>query len=204
MNIIIITGPTCTGKTILSNKIAEIFKDTIIIKTDSYYRDNLYIKLLSTFINDIYDRLISIKSRELMNTINSIYNKKKSVLFYNYDFRTRHSSILSRPITYNNKSRFVILEGVFAHRLNLDYKKTINIICKENKELCYQRRLKRDKTERARNTKEVNNRFSKSWSLYFKNVNKFTNDNEIIYINQSKKESFNNLLKTLKTIKIKN
>ena len=183
MRTIIITGPSGSGKTYLSNKLSKLLNDPIIIKTDSYYRDDLYIKILSIFINDIYDRIISIKDKCLIKTIESIYNKESSAIFYSYDFRSKCSSKTTREIDKYNNNRFLIIEGIFAHRLNLNYEKTINILCKEKKEICYQRRLKRDKKERGRNRTEVNKRFYISWDIYAKHLVGFLNKNNVISIN---------------------
>ena len=200
MRTIVITGPSGSGKTYLSNKLSKLFKNSIIIKTDSYYRDNLYIKLLSIFIYDIYDRFISIKDKCLIKTINSIYNKDDYLTFYNYDFRNKLSSQLKRQVQYQNKNNFIILEGIFAHRLDIDYEKTITILCNEEKEICYQRRLIRDKIERGRSIKEVNRKFSLSWNIYYKNLAKFLNSNNVIPINTFDKTSLRKLIYKLQSL----
>ena len=142
MKTIIITGPSGSGKSILANKLYKDLENSIILKTDSYYRDNLLIKFLSIFMNDIYDRIISIKDKEIKKAIKSIHNNEEKIILYNYEFKNRKSSKLSKKD--KTKTQFLIVEGIFAHRIDIDYKKTINIICQENKEICYQRRLKRD------------------------------------------------------------
>ena len=200
MRTIIITGPSGSGKTYLSNKLSKLFKNSIIIKTDSYYRDNLYIKLLSIFIYDIYDRFISIKDKCLIKTINSIYNKDDYLTFYNYDFRSKRSTQLKRLINYHNNNSFLILEGIFSHRLDIDYEKTINIICNEKKEICYQRRLIRDKLERGRDIKEVNKKFSKSWNIFFNNLEEFSNSNNVISINTINKTTLKQIIDKLKEL----
>ena len=112
MNIVVITGPSGSGKSNLSSKISKIFNDCIIIKTDSYYRDNFYIKFLSIFISDIYDRIISLKKKELINTITSIKNKEETTYIYRYDFKHKKSIKIKENIN-NNNNRFIILEGIF-------------------------------------------------------------------------------------------
>ena len=194
MRIIVITGQSGSGKTYLSNKLYKLFNNSIIINTDSYYRDDFYIKLLSIFLYDIYDRFISIKDKCLIKTIKSIYNKEDYPTFYNYDFRNKRSTHLKRQIQHQNKNRFIILEGIFAHRLDLDYKKTINIICKEKKEICYHRRLIRDKIERGRDTKEVNKKFSMSWNIYNKYLAEFLSNNNVISINTVDKTTCKQLI----------
>ena len=202
MKIIIITGPSGSGKTFLSNKLAKTFDNSIVVKTDSYYRDDFIIKILSLFAHDIYDRFISIKNKEIIKTISSIYKKEKYTSFYNYDFSRKISSKSTSQIKYRNNNGFIILEGIFAHRLDLNYNESINILCKENKEICYQRRLKRDQKERNRNKKEVNKKFNKSWNLYFRNLNRYINSNEVISINISDKNCYEKLINKLKIISL--
>ena len=198
MKIIIITGPSCSGKTKLSKDLLKLFKDSFLIKTDSYYRDDILIKIKSIFIDDIYDRLISIKNKAISKTISSIIQKDNTAIFYNYDFRTKNSSRILKNINHSYNSRFLIIEGIFSHRLDLNYNETINIICKENKEICYQRRLIRDKKERDRNINEVNRKFDKSWDLYYKELENYINNNKVIRVNTSNRKSLGKLINTLK------
>ena len=194
MKIIVITGPSGSGKTKLSNEIARHIGNTIIIQTDSYYRDDLFIKLLSIFQNDIYDRLISIKDYEVKKTITSILNRCEYTTFYKYDFTRRKSTKSKRKIQNKNSLRYIILEGIFSHRLNLNYKKTINIVCEEEKELCYKRRISRDQAERGRTKYEIIKRFNKSWDLFLNNINYFINNNKVILINPSKITCYKKLI----------
>ena len=198
MKIIIITGPSCSGKTRLSQDLKKSFKDSLLIKTDSYYRDDILIKIKSIFIDDIYDRIKSIKIKEISKTISSIIQKDNTAIFYNYDFRTKDSSRILKNIKHTYNSRFLIIEGIFSHRLDLNYSETINIICKENKEICYQRRLIRDEKERDRNINEVNRKFDKSWDLYYKKLGNYINNNKVITVNTSNRKSLGKLINTLK------
>ena len=200
MKTIVITGPSGSGKTILSHKLNKIFDESIVIKTDSYYRDNLFIKFLSIFIYDIYDRIISIKRKEILKLIASINNNEKFIKFYDYNFKRKLSTNSKREIQYKKNIKFLILEGIFSHRIDLNYNNTINIICEEQKEICYQRRLKRDKEERGRNIKEVNKKFSKSWKIYYKHLPKYINSNKVTILNPVNKTSFEKLIKRLKEI----
>ncbi len=95
-------------------------------------------------------------------------------------------------------SRFLIIEGIFSHRLDLNYSETINIVCKENKEICYQRRLIRDEQERDRNINEVNRKFDKSWDLYYKELGNYINNNKVIRVNTSNRNSLGKLINILK------
>tara|TARA_B100001250_G_scaffold358504_1_gene334857 strand:- start:648 stop:1295 length:648 start_codon:yes stop_codon:yes gene_type:complete len=200
MKTILITGPSGSGKSYLANKLANHFTDSVVIPTDSYYKDDIFIKLISFFIYDIYDRPISIKRKKIIETANSIYNKDKTTIFYHYDFKTRQSSKTKKKIEYKDKNQFLIIEGIFAHRLNLNNDKTINIVCNEKKDICYQRRLIRDKKVRGRERREVIKKFSRSWNLYFKNSTRYINSNNVTDINPFNQLSLDKLIIGLKSV----
>jgi len=197
---IVITGPSGSGKTYLSNKLNKLFDNSIVIKTDSYYRDNIFIRFLSIFFYDIYDRPLSINKKELKNALTAIYNKDKLIRFYQYDFKRKQSSYSKKSIKYKGENQFLILEGIFAHRLDLNYQETINIICDEKKDICFKRRLIRDKLERNRNTSEVNRKFTRSWNLFYKNIIRYIDLNRKISLNPVDKNSYDKLVDYLQDI----
>jgi len=197
MKTIIITGPSGSGKSYLSKKISKSFNNSIVIKTDSYYKDNIFIKFLSIFQYDIYDRPISFMKNEIKKTIRSIHNKERLISFYKYDFKRKDSKKSKVSINYEGDSQFLILEGIFAHRLDLNYKETINIVCEEEKQICFKRRLKRDQSERGRGTSEVFNKFDKSWHLFYENVQKYLNYYKVFSISTLDKVSYNKLVEKL-------
>ena len=200
MKTIVITGPSGSGKSVLTNNLSKLFENTIKLKTDSYYRDNKIIKILSIYKFDIYDRTISIKRKEIQNNIIAIYNEAKEINSYNYDFKTKISSLSKIKLDYKDKNQFLIIEGIFAHRLDINYNKTINIICKEDKEICFKRRLKRDKLERGRKGLEVYKKFNKSWYLFYQNIKKFQKNNKVLLLNTTDKKSYLKLVNNLKKI----
>ena len=204
MKTIIITGPSGSGKTYLSNKLNKLFDNSIVIKTDSYYRDNIFIRFLSIFFYDIYDRPLSINKKELKNALTAIHNKDKLIKFYQYDFKRKLSSYSKKSIKYKAENQFLILEGIFAHRLDLNYQETINIICEEKKDICFKRRLIRDKLERNRNTSEVNRKFTRSWNLFYKNIIRYIDINRKISLNPVDKISYDKLVDYLHNISKKN
>ena len=201
---IVITGPSGSGKTYLSNKLNKLFDNSIVIKTDSYYRDNIFIRFLSIFFYDIYDRPLSINKKELKNTLTAIHSKDKLITFYQYDFKRKQSSYSKKSINYKGDNQFLILEGIFAHRLDLNYQETINIICEEKKEICFKRRLIRDKLERNRNMSEVKRKFTQSWNLFYKNIIRYTDINRNISLNPVDKISYDKLVNYLQNISKKN
>ena len=194
MKTLIITGPSGSGKSYLSKKISKLFNNTIVIKTDSYYKDNIFIKFLSIFQYDIYDRPISFKKSEIKKTLRSLHNKDRLISFYNYDFQRKKSSKTEENINYEGDNQLLILEGIFAHRLDLNYNETINIVCEEEKDICFKRRLKRDQLERGRDSREVNNKFNVSWYLFHENVQNYLNNFEVLSINPLDMVSYNQLV----------
>ena len=194
MKTIIITGPSGSGKSYLSKKISKLFNNTIVIKTDSYYKDNIFIRFLSRFQYDFYDRPMSCKKNEINKTLRSLQNKDGLISFYKYDFKRKHSSKSEESINYEGDNQFLILEGIFAHRLDLNYNETINIICEEEKDICFKRRLKRDQLERGRDSREVIKKFNKSWYLYYKNVQKYLNNFDVLSINPLDMISYDQLV----------
>ena len=202
MKTLIITGPSGSGKSYLSKKISKLFNNTIVIKTDSYYKDNIFIKFLSKFQYDIYDRPISFKKSEIKKTLRSLHNKDRLISFYNYDFQRKKSSKTEENINYEGDNQLLILEGIFAHRLDLNYNETINIVCEEEKDICFKRRLKRDQLERGRDSREVNNKFNISWFLFHENVQNYLNNFEVLSINPLDMISYNQLVLYLKNKKL--
>ena len=204
MNIIVITGPSGSGKTYLSNKLSKLFDHSIVIRIDSYYRDNFLIRFLSIFLYDIYDRPLSIMKNELKKTLRSIHNKDKLISFYKYDFKRKNSSHSKINIDYKGENQFIILEGIFAHRLDLNYQDTINIVCEERKEICFKRRLMRDQLERGRNNSDVNKKFNRSWFLFYKNLKNFIQNNNVISLIPDDIRSFDKLVFNLQKMSNKN
>ena len=131
---------------------------------------------------------------EIKKTIRSIHNKERLISFYKYDFKRKDSKKSKVSINYDGDGQFLILEGIFAHRLDLNYNETINIICEEEKDICFKRRLKRDQLERGRDSREVIKKFNKSWYLYYKNVQKYLNNFEVLSINPLDMISYDQLV----------
>ena len=194
MKTIIITGPSGSGKSFLSNKLSKLFDNSILIKTDSYYRDNILIRFLSKFLFDIYDRPLSIKKNELEKTIEAIYMRSSEIKCFQYDFIKKQSSHSIKKISNKGDNQILILEGIFAHRLDLNYSNTVNILCKEDKAICLKRRLIRDKSNRGRSQDEIMKRFCRAWNLFYLNLKSYIHYNQVIKINTSDKINYKNLI----------
>ena len=194
MKTIVITGPSGSGKSFLSNNLHKLIDNSILIKTDSYYRDNILIRFLSKFIFDIYDRPLSIKKKELKNTIEAIYMRRSEIKYFQYDFIKKQSSYSIKKIGNKSKNQILILEGIFAHRLGLNYTNTVNILCEEDKLICLERRLRRDKSIRGRSQHEITKRFNSSWNLFYINLKKYINYYKVIKIKTTDKINYKNLI----------
>ncbi len=193
MKTIIISGPSGSGKSYLTKKLSMYYNNSIIVQTDSYYRDSRIIKILSFFFIDLYDRLISIKYYKIKNTINKIYKKENPINLYNYDFKRKYSYKTKSTFTYK-QNQFLILEGIFSHRLDLKYENCINIICHDRKETCLQRRLNRDLLYRGRSKNEVQKRFNRSWKLFYKNIYTYIHKYQVINVSPKDNFSYRSLI----------
>jgi len=202
MYLIIISGPSGSGKSYLAKKLSNEFENVNIIKTDSFYRDNLLIKFLSIYLNDIYDRMISIKKEKLIDTLRSILNKENDISTYNYDFKSKKSSKLKMNMKNKSRNQILILEGIFSHRIIKHFESyiMIKILCIENKETCYKRRLRRDLIKRGRKRKEVEKRFEKSWEIFKIHSYNVNNDRDVLYINTKVKKQYESLINKIKLL----
>ena len=204
MNTIIISGPSGSGKSVLTHKLTNLFDDSIVLRTDSYYSDSILIRFLSKFKFDIYDRLISINKNEINQTLISLYNKDRFISFRNYDFKRKKSSQSKLTIDYKGGNQFLIVEGIFSHRLDLNYQETINIVCEEEKDICFKRRLLRDQLERGRKICEVKKKFNRSWYLFYKNFKNYYDNNNVISLNPGNSVTYDKLVFNLQNILNKN
>ena len=200
MKLIIVTGPSGSGKSYLTNRLKNEFENTIVLKTDSYYRDSFLIRLISIFMIDIYDRIISIRKNELLKTIEKIIRNERFINIRNYDFITKKSSKSKISINQEQKDKILIIEGIFSHRLEIRHKINIYVFCLDNKEICYKRRLERDERDRARNHNEIRRRFKYSWKLFYIHIKKFINrnQNDIEYINSYNELSYKRLISKIR------
>ena len=59
MKVIIISGPTGSGKTTLSTQIQKNYNNCYLLSTDNYYKTGIISKLVSIFIESYFDKKIS-------------------------------------------------------------------------------------------------------------------------------------------------
>ncbi len=167
MKIIIISGPTGSGKTNLTNKILNKFKNGIELSTDNYYRTGLISNLLSKIIYGYYDRKISFNYKLFKKDFYYICKNNKSEHIYSYDF-------INKTIKKSYKKRinidYIIVEGIFTKDLLRNFKKDncLFIELETNKESCMNRVIKRDVNERGKCKDVAKNDFLKSWSVYYR------------------------------------
>lgn len=173
MKIIIISGPTGSGKTTLSKKILNKFESGVLLSTDNYYKNGIISKFLSRFIENYFDRKLSFNYKNFKNDFNFICKNRKSNHEYFYDFKNKNIK------KYEHKKiniKFLIVEGIFTNELlnNFNKENFFFIELKTNKNSCLKRVIKRDVNERGKSKLVAKNDFLKSWSFY-QSKNKFKN-----------------------------
>ena len=194
MKIIFISGPTGSGKTTLSKRIAKEIKNSTILSTDDYYKTGTISKLLSFLIKGYFDRTISFNYELFQKDFEFICKnrefKKKSL----YDFREKR---IKTFLIKKTNIKLLIIEGIFAK----------DFLCKSNnhnsffieinakKDLCMRRAINRDIKERGKSKKLAKSNFLKSWDLYYQ---KNSNTSEILNpFNYSSETDINFLLKKI-------
>jgi uridine kinase len=182
MKLIFISGPSGSGKTTLSNKILLKIKNGYILSTDNYYRTGLISKVLSKFVRGYFDRNISFNYKLFKKDLNFIIKNKISILERSYDFKKKKIKNYQKN---TNNIEFLIIEGIFAKELsNTIFNHMIfSLELKKDRNVCMNRVIKRDSTERGKKKEQAQYDFSKSWDIYYeKSQNKHIkrNTNEII------------------------
>ena len=196
MKLIIISGPTGSGKTTLSKKILEKVSEGIVLSTDNYYKTGLVSKILSRFFENYFDRKISLNDKLFIKDFNFIMKTSESTHNYLYDFNNK----TTKKFFHQKKNiKFLILEGIFAKELIKElYKKNYFFIeLKINKSTCMNRVIKRDIIERGKNLRLAKRNFLSSWDIYYshnKKNNLRTNCIEIIY---SKEKDLEHIFKKI-------
>ncbi len=171
MIIIGISGPSASGKTLLSNSIInELNSNKIeIISEDSYYKCNAHLSAKSK-IKINYDHPKALDHTLLYKHLNQLKNNISiNIPIYDHTIHSRKQE--SKYISKTNK--IVILEGI----LIFTNKKLRNIIdisifMDTPLDICLLRRLQRDTTERNRSIKSILKQYEASVRpMYWKFIN---------------------------------
>ena len=170
MKIIILTGPTGSGKTTLATKIQEKVTNGIILSTDDYYKTGLISRLLSKVLNSYYDRKISFNYKLLRKDLDFILKNNEINHKYSYNFTRKK---ITKSFKHKKNIRFLIVEGIFGQELinNLKAKDSLFIELTTNKLTCMKRVIKRDVKERGKSKKLAKSDFLNSWGLFYKKNN---------------------------------
>ena len=194
MKIVLINGPTGSGKTTLSRLILKKLANGIALSTDDYYKTGIISNLLSFFVGCYFDRNISFNSKLLKKDINFICNNKKFDHSYLYDFKKR---VIKKNFIKTFGIKYLIIEGIFVNNLftHLNKYECLFIKINTNKESCMNRVINRDLKERDKSKNQAKRDFLKSWEFFHNKkriIKSKKNENEIIY---SKKEDIDLVIK---------
>ena len=152
MLIIGIAGGSGSGKTFLTKKVFQSFKNKcVVIHQDSYYKDLSHLEMKERISNN-FDHPNSIDIKLLIKDVKTLINGE-SILQPLYDFsnhtrKKKYLTITPKPI--------IIVEGVlifhFKELINLF---SLKIFLDIEPDIRFIRRLKRDVKERKRQVKDV-------------------------------------------------
>lgn len=167
MKVIVISGPTGSGKTTLSNRILNKFQNGIKLSTDNYYKAGLISRVLSRIIDGYFDRKISFNYNLFKKDFKYICKNSKSDHIYSYNF-------IKKTIKKSYKKKinieYIIVEGIFTKSIlrNLRKHNFLYIELETNKESCMNRVINRDLIERGKSKHLAENDFLKSWNIYYR------------------------------------
>ncbi len=177
MYIIGVTGGTGSGKTTIINKITQEsgIKEICYLSSDSYYKDNSKLEFEKRDKLN-YDTPEAIDFNLLINHISAL-KKGLEINVPNYCFST-HLRLKNTSLFFPKK--ILIIEGILI-LTNKELRESINynifLDCPRN--IRFERRLKRDVSERDRNYEDVvnlfKNRLDSMHELYVEPVKKYCN-----------------------------
>ena len=189
MKVILISGPTGSGKTTFSNQILKKFKNGIVISTDNYYKTGLISKILSKIIENYFDRNISLNYTLLYKDLNFIINTGKCTHKYSYDFKNK---TIKKSIKETANLEFLIIEGIFTENLLNNFKKNnyFLIELQKNKNSCMNRVITRDVKERGKSIDLAKRDFLKSWQFYYRKKKNISNKKRNVFICSNKRDLY--------------
>jgi len=163
---IAVAGASCSGKTTLANALASEL-DATLLRIDDYYRPLDHLTYEPTVRGELRpplgDRFLPVGSQVRL-LIHGIAVEAPS-----YDF-TRHTRFAGcRVVT---PSQAIIIDGLFALAYpDLAELCDVRVFVDAPHNVCMERRLVRDTTERGRTHEEVVHRFSSHvWPMYERHV----------------------------------
>mgnify|MGYP001496782690 FL=1 len=177
MYIIGVTGGTGSGKTTIINKITQEsgIKEICYLSSDSYYKDNSKLEFEKRDKLN-YDTPEAIDFNLLINHISAL-KKGLEINVPNYCFSTH---LRLKNTSLFSPKKILIIEGILI-LTNKELRESINynifLDCPRN--IRFERRLKRDVSERDRNYEDVvnlfKNRLDSMHELYVEPVKKYCN-----------------------------
>jgi len=196
MYIIGVTGGTGSGKTTIINKITQEsgIKEICYLSSDSYYKDNSKLEFEKRDKLN-YDTPEAIDFNLLINHISAL-KKGLEINVPNYCFST-HLRLKNTSLFFPKK--ILIIEGILI-LTNKELRESINynifLDCPRN--IRFERRLKRDVSERNRNYEDVvnlfKNRLDSMHELYVEPVKKYCD----LIIDTSYKADVSEIVKLIK------
>ena len=196
MYIIGVTGGTGSGKTTIINKITQEsgIKEICYLSSDSYYKDNSKLEFEKRDKLN-YDTPEAIDFNLLVNHISAL-KKGLEINVPNYCFST-HLRLKNTSLFFPKK--ILIIEGILI-LTNKELRESINynifLDCPRN--IRFERRLKRDVSERDRNYEDVvnlfKNRLDSMHELYVEPVKKYCD----LIIDTSYKADVSEIVKLIK------
>ena len=175
MYIIGVTGGTGSGKTTIINKITQEsgIKEICYLSSDSYYKDNSKLEFEKRDKLN-YDTPEAIDFNLLINHISAL-KKGLEINVPNYCFSTH---LRLKNTSLFSPKKILIIEGILI-LTNKELRESINynifLDCPRN--IRFERRLKRDVSERNRNYEDVvnlfKNRLDSMHELYVEPVKKY-------------------------------
>ena len=196
MYIIGVTGGTGSGKTTIINKITKEsgIKEICYLSSDSYYKDNSKLEFEKRDKLN-YDTPEAIDFNLLINHISAL-KKGLEINVPNYCFST-HLRLKNTSLFFPKK--ILIIEGILI-LTNKELRESINynifLDCPRN--IRFERRLKRDVSERDRNYEDVvnlfKNRLDSMHELYVEPVKKYCD----LIIDTSYKADVSEIVKLIK------
>jgi len=149
-----IAGPSCSGKSEVSRRVAEVLGASIL-SLDSYYRDLSHLSLEERAAVN-FDAPESMDSALLIRQVRDLalgIAVRKPI----YDF-SRHTP--SSEIELIEPTEFVVVEGLFAlHWKDVRDLMHTRVFISADHEACFDRRLFRDVRERGRTVESVEKQY---------------------------------------------